>query len=300
MNRTLLVLGLVVLIATTSRSDSFDTVLFEKDSKYNHIMVIEDADGLRTLLFEEGGARQSVVKIGDPDHLELPYARAVPIGLSLVEKPAKVLIIGLGGGTIPMFLRTHWVEMEIDAVDIDPMVIAVASGFFDFREDERLRAHAEDGRKFVEARKSEYDVIILDAYGRDSIPYHLGTLEFLEAVRRALKPGGVVIGNVWSRFSNPLYDSMVHTYQKAFDELYTFTVRDCGNRIFVGLTRPERVDREAMARRARKLSTEKGFRFDLGEIADYGYRRVTGRKLTAPVLHDKKRASPAPKAAADG
>ena len=44
--------------------------------------------------------------------------------------------------------------------------------------------------------------------------------EFLQAVRAAVSPKGVVLANVWSRNSNPLYDSMVRTYQDVFEGLY--------------------------------------------------------------------------------
>ncbi|HYU70856.1 MAG TPA: hypothetical protein VEL09_16165, partial [Burkholderiales bacterium] len=81
------------------------TVIHEKASPYNTIIVTEDHKGMRTLLFERGGGRQSVVKPGDPDHLELPYARVALAGLALCEEPRRILVVGLGGGTLPMFLR---------------------------------------------------------------------------------------------------------------------------------------------------------------------------------------------------
>src|SRR5258708_20236377 len=84
------------------------TVIYEKASPYNTIIVTEDHKGLRTLLFERGGGRQSVVKPGDPDHLELPYARDALAGLALCEEPGRILLACLGGGALPIFLsRTH-------------------------------------------------------------------------------------------------------------------------------------------------------------------------------------------------
>ncbi|NQU19837.1 MAG: fused MFS/spermidine synthase, partial [Candidatus Nealsonbacteria bacterium] len=188
-------------------------VLYEKESPYNNIVVTEDDDGLRTLWFELNGVRQSVVKPGDPDHIELPYAKAMTVGLAMVERPERILIIGLGGATIPRFLRKHYPNATIDVVDIDPDVVDVAKKYFGFREDATMRAHVADGRKFIEECKKPYDVIFLDAYGYDNIPYALATREFLQATRRATKPGGVVVGNVWSSRINTLHDSMVRTYQ---------------------------------------------------------------------------------------
>ena len=151
--------------------------------------------------------------------------KAMPVGLAFVKEPKRVLIVGLGGGTIPGFLHKHYPETSIDAVDIDPDVVDVAKRFFGFREDATMKAHVTDGRRFIEECKEPYDVIFLDAFGSDSIPYHLATREFLQAVRRATKPDGVVLGNVWSSSINRLYDSMVRTYQATFDELYIFDVR---------------------------------------------------------------------------
>ena len=151
-----------------------------------------------------------------------------------------------------MFLRKHYPTAEIDAVDIDPEVVNVAKRYFDFREDARMRAYVGDGREFIERFRQPYDLIFLDAFSSDSVPPHLTTQEFLRAVRRALKPGGVVVGNVWSRLSNPLYDSMVRTYQEVFDDLYILDVQGAGNKILLALPRRQPLSRDDLAARAAK------------------------------------------------
>ena len=266
-----------------------EKTLYKKQSKYSTIMVTDDDAGLRTLWFEENGARQSVVKVGDPDHLELAYARVAPVGLAFVPKPQRVLIVGLGGGTIPMFLHKHYPKTTIDVVDIDPDVVDVAKRFFGFREDATLRAHVDDGRRFIENCRNPYDVIFLDAFSSENIPYHLATREFLQAVRKALTPRGAVVGNIWSRGSNPLYDSMVLTYRDVFAELYLFDVRRAGNEILVGLPRRQAVDREGLARRASEIAKEKSFRFDLGGAVEYGFRRPPDDEVRGRVLLDKEK-----------
>lgn len=282
--RLWLAFAAMVAIYAITRAD--EKVLYDKESRYNTIVVTEDAAGLRTLWFRRGGARQSAVKLGDPDHLEFAYSRVMPVGLAFVETPRRVLMVGLGGGTIPMFLHKHYPKTVIDAVDIDPDVIDVAKRFFGFREDATLRAYAEDGRRFIEARPNHYDIIFLDAFGPDSIPYHLATREFLQAVRRALAPGGIAVGNIWDRDSNDLYDSMLRTYRDVFEELYVFDVRHSGNKILVALPRKERIEMDDLARRARQIARQKGFRFDLGKAVVYGYRRVTDEPLAGRVLRD--------------
>ena len=268
-----------------------EKTLYKKQSAYSTITVTENDRGLRTLLFDDGG-RQSVVKVGDPDHIDLAYARVMPVGLALVDNPRRVLIVGLGGGTIPMLLHKHYPKTTIDVVDIDPDVIDVAKRFFGFEEDATLRAYADDGRRFIEKCRDPYDVIFLDAFGAGSIPYHLATREFLLAVGKAVTPRGVVLGNIWSRGSNPLHDSMIRTYQDVFEELFIVDVQSAGNEILVGLPRRQQVERDVLARRASNVSNEHKLRFDLGKAVEYGFRRPSEEESRAAVLTDKEKPKP--------
>ena len=76
-----------------------------------------------------------------------------------------------------MLLHKHDPRMRIDVVDIDPVVVEVAAKYFGFREDSALRAYVDDGRRFIEKRREPYDVIFLDAFGPDNIPYDLAAQE---------------------------------------------------------------------------------------------------------------------------
>src|SRR5437879_13293324 len=132
--------GVSAASALTGLACSAKTVIYEKASPFNTIIVTEDHKGMRTLLFERGGGRQSVVKPGDPDHLELPYARVALAGLALCEEPRRILVVGLGGGSMTTFLRAHYPAPTIGVADVDPDVVDVAKKFFGFIDDERMRA----------------------------------------------------------------------------------------------------------------------------------------------------------------
>lgn len=266
-----------------------ERLLLERKSPYNTILVTEDDRGLRILRFEKDGARQSVVKLGDPDHLELPYARAIPVAFVFVEKPQTALVVGLGGGTIPGFLRKRFPDMRIDAVEIDPGVVEVARSHFGFREDARMHAYVSDGRQFIERSGRLYDIIFLDAFGTDSVPYQLVTREFLAGVRRALTPRGAVIGNVWGRDSNPLYDSMLRTYQAVYDEVSTVDVHGAGNKIIVASPRKRSFSKAELVRRSRQLTRELPLRSDLGDIVERGFNRVGADVAGGRILTDAGR-----------
>jgi spermidine synthase len=286
--RRLFSVAVLAVLACCAVAAAQQKVIYQKQSPYNTVVVTEDDQGMRTLLFGSGGLRQSVVKVGDPDHIELPYARAMMSGLALCPEPKRVLVVGLGGGSIPNFLHKHYPETQIDAVDIDPVVVEVAKQFFGFNEDATMKAQVQDGRQFIEERPNTYDVIFLDAYGSEDIPYHLTTREFLEAVRRSITAQGVVLADVWGPGLNPYYESMVRTYQEVFDELYILDVRGSGNKILIALPRRLRVAREELARRAGAISKKKQFRFDMAELVTYGYQYADEKEPKVNVLTDKK------------
>ena len=270
------------------------SVLYDKASRYSRIIVTEDDRGLRTLLFEpEGRVRQSVVKPGDPDHLELPYAKVAMVALAMCEAPRRILVVGLGGGTLPSFLRRHYPEAAIDVVEIDPDIVEVAKTFFGFREDERMRVHVADGREFIERiGQPRYDVIFLDAFGAKSVPPRLTTEEFLQAVRRAVMPEGVVVGNLWRPSDNPLYDSMVRTYQEVFDDLFVIEVAGDVNNMLFALPRRQPISQAELARRARAISAAGQFRFDLGDLVEASFIHAQAKEGAGRVLRDTELAPP--------
>lgn len=286
-HRWLIALLLSCLLGMAQAAAAAERIILETQSPYNTIVVSEDDQGLRILRFERFGARQSVVKPGDPEHLELPYARVmIPLGFLAVEQPRSALVIGLGGGTIPSFLRKRFPRMRIDVVDIDPGVLEVASSHFGFREDALMRAHVQDGRRFVEETTERYDLVYLDGFGTDSVPPHLTTREFLSAVRAILTPQGAVIGNVWGRQVNRLYDSMVRTYRAVFDGLWVADVVGSGNKILIAT--PERRDHAhyELVERAQRISRKLELRHSITEVIERNLRLPGEDGETGKVLTD--------------
>jgi spermidine synthase len=106
------------------------------------------------------------------------------------------LCIGLGVGIVPMeFARQG---ARVDVVEINPAVVPVAARFFDLEPD-KLQIRIDDGRHFLNRCRKQYDVVVLDAFLGDSSPAHLMTREAFAAIRRVLRPGGVLIINAFCR-----------------------------------------------------------------------------------------------------
>lgn len=285
--RPLLLSAILVVLTSSVAIAAEPKLIHERSSKYSKILVADDDRGLRTLYFDDLSTRQSVIKIGDPEHLELAYTRTMLVGLAVHDKPQRVLVVGLGGGTLPAWLHRHFPRTLVDVVEIDPEVVDVAKKFFNFRPDEKLKAHVQDGRKFIEQTRDPYDVIFLDAFSADSIPYHLATQEFLKAVRKAIKPDGLVVSNVWSRHSNKLYDSMVKTYQSVFNEVYVVDVPNSGNRILLSLRTAKNLSRQFLADHSHRLFTDQKLTFDLGRLVEQGYEDKLELDSGAILLKDR-------------
>lgn len=236
-----------------------EKTLVLKHSPFNLILLTEDAEGLRTLRFSLDDVCQSVVKVDDAEYLALPYTRILPMCLAFGKEPTRILVLGLGGGTLPRFFHKILPDVTVDVAEIDPEVAAIARDYCGFTEDARLQVYVEDGRDFIEARQGLYDFIILDSFGAEAIPAHLLTSEFLQGVQCALTKGGIAVANVWGRNRNHLYEHMLLTYRKVFTEVYVLDVPGPGSKIFVALTQKLELSRETLLEKMRLIPMRHGF-----------------------------------------
>jgi spermidine synthase len=276
----------VIPAAALKPSTAKEHLLYQGQTLSGPTKVTEDVDGIRTLRFGKQGTRQSVVKMGDLDYLGLPYAKSAMIGLAFTEQVDRILVVGVGAGNIPMFLRKYYSAAQIDVVDIDALIIALANEYFNFLEDNLLQAHAQDGRAFVENVQKPYDLIFLDAYTAAGIPKHLASKEFLLALKKALKPSGAIIANMWSTPKvNPLYRSMLRTYQEVFQEVYTLRVPTSGNKIVIAVPKLKGVSLNRITQRAQQISAQKLLPFDLSEVLQPGLIKLIDLQ-DSPVLLD--------------
>jgi spermidine synthase len=272
--RALLGLAATCALVPLHAARAAERLLIERRSAFGTVLVHEDPSGLRTLRFGHGGARQSVVRPGDPDHLELAYVRAMPVAFAYAPDATRALLVGLGGGSLPMLLRHRMPSLRTDVVEIDPVVVEVARSHFGLIEDARLRVHVDDGRRFVERAEARWDVVALDAYDARSVPRRLATVEFLRAVRRVLAPGGVAAANVWADAANAQYGAMVRGWREVFDEVAVLEVVGVANRWVIGLPWSPAPPRAELLRRCEALAARMALRHDLAAMARAGLRPV--------------------------
>ena len=283
----LLVVAIVASACHARRPTNSVRLVAERQSTINGTVRVTDEGAVRVMRFFPGGTRQTAIIKGKPHLLELEYSRAVVAMLAMVSKPRRALIVGLGGGAIPAFLRHHYPSLHVDVVDIDPAVVDLARTHFDFREDARMKAHVADGRRFVEEASGTWDLIILDAFSSSEIPRHLATRQFLQAVSAKLAVGGVVVANVWQPRHNPSYYDMRKTYRAVFKELHFVQVAR-GSDIFFAFNTPVGLNLRTLRRRSAAIGKRLKLGFDLEGYVRRGYFADTGA-LRGKVLEDRAR-----------
>ena len=270
----------------------FGQLIHKKNSLYHRISVYRSGPVV-TLQF--GKRRlvqvQSQVNLSNLREHMLEYTRLAFCGLLYAPEPKKMLVLGLGGGVIPREMHHYLPALEIHVVEIDPEIPLIAKRFFGFRQDDKLRVHIADGRMFIKKQLRrdpvpKYDIVILDAFNSDYIPFHLMTKEFLEEVKGVLAEDGVVIANVF--YSNRLFDAELKTFLAVFGRCQVFFGTYSTNAMLVspGPTGPTLTVKEAVGR-AEMLQRKHNLTFDVLTVARR-LRPETRPEPSAKVLTDDR------------
>jgi spermidine synthase len=208
---------------------------------------VTEERGVRTLHL---GSRaiQSAMRVSRPWDLELAYTRAMMGFLLFKPAPADVLMIGLGGGSLAKFIRKQRPQTRITAVEIDPRVIAAARSHFELpADDASLRVIEGDGALYVRQHAVGADVILLDGFDAGNQVEALATQTFYAACRRALRPGGVLVVNLWGRDSG--FAEYFARLERAFEgEVGWISVQNKTNVIVFAFAEPGAATRLAAAR----------------------------------------------------
>lgn len=224
-------LGLVLSAGAFGQGET----IHEEKSRYRDITVRQDGN-TRCMLFNvrRGDVNQTCVRIDDIYNFVFNYTRMSLAGLLLNSDPQSILVVGLGGGTLPVAFVDMYPNATVDVVEIDEAVVRVAEQFFFFEESQNMNVHVVDGRLFIKRAGlggEKYDLIVLDAFIGDYIPEHLLTREFLLEVKVLMHSDSVLVANTFS--ASRLYDHESVTYKNVFGEFYNFRLPDAGNRIII-------------------------------------------------------------------
>jgi spermidine synthase len=235
-------------------------VVFQTTSPYHHISVV-DEDGLRTLSFD--GSRETRMSLRNPLAGHFEYTEYFHLPWLWRPEMTNVLMIGLGGGSTQRAYQHYYPAVTVETVEIDPVVVQVASNFFNLKQSPKQQVHVEDGRVFLRRTKKQFDAIILDAYTANRygsfIPYHLATKDFFALAAEHLPQDGVLAYNVMGSLHGwraDLLAAVYKTMKTVFPQVYLFPARDSQNVVMVGVKSTQPVALSQLEQRAAELVTK--------------------------------------------
>lgn len=159
---------------------------------------IQERDGLRTMCFESKCV-QGAMRIAQPWDLVLEYTQVMMAALLLREakSPCRLLLIGLGTGSLTKFLYRHCPQAHLTVVEISPRVVAAAREHFELPDDPtRLNIVVGDGIDFVQLAGTPYDLILVDGFNEFAHPGDLNTQPFYQNCRLRLSDQGLLVVNL--------------------------------------------------------------------------------------------------------
>lgn len=174
-----------------------------KHRNYYGIYEIKDLKGARLLLH---GTTMHGMQFTAPELRLEPtcmFSRTSPIGELLSSSKVDfrdIAVIGLGAGTLSIYTRPG---QTMDYYELDPDVYLIAKKYFTYLD------HAQGKINFIfgDARQTlakdagrKYDLLVVDAFGGDSIPFHLLTAEAVALYKEHLNPNGILVFHISNRY----------------------------------------------------------------------------------------------------
>ena len=208
-----------------------DTI-YETDTPYHHILVVDAFDPahestIRYLIMDDNF--HSAMDLGNTDRTVFEYTDYFHLPFLVNPNIRNVLFIGGGGFTGPKSFLRHYKNVTVDVAEIDPEVIRVAEQYFEVdSSNSRLHIFNEDGRIFLQQTNQKYDLVVLDAYSKSYVPFHLMTSEFFNLLAKHLTANGTVISNLVAQTAgsnSELLGAEVNTMRGTFPNVYTFATR---------------------------------------------------------------------------
>ncbi len=213
---------------------------FEGESIYNYLQVYENSREVvlsTNVLF---GVQSVYLKDKGMTGMYYDYAMAAPYMSGVNEKDnLDILVLGNGSGTFATQCERYFDNCNIEGVEIDQKITDLAVEYFDLPKDVPVTTY--DGRAYLNAIDTKYDVIMVDAYQDITIPFQMSSIEFFTLVKDHLKDDGVMVVNMNMRGQSEgnINQYLADTISHAFSEVYTVEVSGSTNRELFASNNPE-------------------------------------------------------------
>lgn len=186
--------------------------------------------------------KQSAMDIYNPFNLAMEFSRVMMLALLFHSAPQRVLLLGLGGGSMAKFLWKYFPKCHVDAIDNDPDVASISYSYFDLPKSKRIKIHIADAIEFVDqSPSSTYDFVFIDLFIGSGMPSCVSTEGFFRNCHRILKPGGLLSWNTWASASEEMMHKSIQDLCKGFSrDMLILPTAEGGNNIFLAFKQPFR------------------------------------------------------------
>ena len=198
------------------------------DESYPKPFVIDD--GKSRFLYFNVRLMQSEMSLKAPHDLAIRYTQKMMAFLLFQPRPKRIVLIGLGGGSLIKFCYQRMPGTQLTAVELDPNVIAFRDTFLIPPDDDRLQVLEADGAEFLESTEKGIDALLVDAFDKTGFAPSLANREFFENTWAKLSGNGVLVINLAGE--KETYAGLIGEAMHVFDDqVIVISVPDDGNHV---------------------------------------------------------------------
>lgn len=227
----------------------------DTETVYHCASVVADPQREGGYVLELDNLRHSYVDLDDPTHLEFEYIRAIAAGIDTwfdPQAPLRVHSLGAGGLTLPRYLARARPGTSGTVSEVDPGVIRLDRDQLALPTDLDLDVRLEDGRIGLRSLPAgQADVVVGDAFGGVSVPWHLTTREAMLEIDRVLTEEGVYVANLIDHGSLAFARAEVATLAEVYPHVALAWTGEGGNLVAAASRAP--IDGEAWEASMRAL-----------------------------------------------
>jgi spermidine synthase len=220
------------------------------ETTYHCALVVTDPDRASGRVLMLDGAPHSYVDLDDPTYLQFDYAKVVVSAIDTAYPeglPLRVYHIGGGGLTLPRYLEQVRPGTSSLVSEIDPGVVKIDTEQLELKTGHGIEVRVEDARLGIgRLADDSHDLVLGDAFGGVSVPWHLTTREMVREIARVLTEEGVYVINLLDYGPLGFARAEVATLTEAFDHVALATEADTltqgekagGNLVVIASNRP--------------------------------------------------------------
>lgn len=198
------------------------------DETYPKPFVIDD--GNSRFLYFNVRLMQSEMSLKAPHDLAIRYTQKMMAFLLFQPRPKRIVLIGLGGGSLIKFCYQRMPGTQLTAVELDPNVIAFRDTFLMPPDDGRLQVLEADGAEFLQTTEKGIDALLVDAFDKTGFAPSLANREFFDNAYAKLSGNGVLVINLAGE--KETYAGLIGEAMHVFDDqVIVISVPDDGNHV---------------------------------------------------------------------